>query len=286
MYYVDCTIVSYNSASDLPRCIESLQRQLDVHVGITVVDNASSDDSAAIAERLGAVVVRNGGNRGFSAAVNQGTRHGTAPWVLVFNPDAVFPANGIAQLIKTADSRRGIGCVGPRVVNEDGTEYPSGRRFPTIVDATVHALLGRVKPDNPATQRYHAREIDRTSTATVDWVSGCCMLAPRQVWEDLGGLDEAYFMYVEDMDFCLRARKVGYATLYEPSVSVTHLGGRSSRSRRIRSIYHHHLGALRFQWRLGTGISRVLTIPFAAVFLGLRFALTAAASLVQWFGNR
>ncbi|WP_179118233.1 glycosyltransferase family 2 protein [Saccharothrix sp. ALI-22-I] len=286
MYEVDCTVVSYNSASDLPRCIESLQKASGARVNITVVDNASSDDSAATAERLGVTVVRNRDNRGFAAAVNQGARNGTAPWVLVFNPDAVLPRDGLTRLIDTARSQDRVGCVGPRVVGEDGAEYPSGRRFPNLTDAAVHAVLGKAIPNNFATRRYHARDVDRTRTVAVDWVSGCCMLIPRTVWEELGGLDEAYFMYIEDMDFSLRARKIGYATLYEPAVSVMHLGGRSSRSRRIRSIYHHHVGALRFQWRLGAGTPRVLAFPLAAAFLLLRFAALTALSAVRGFGKR
>jgi N-acetylglucosaminyl-diphospho-decaprenol L-rhamnosyltransferase len=106
------------------------------------------------------------------------------------------------------------------------------------------------------------------------------MLIPRPVWERLNGLDEAYFMYVEDMDFCLRARKIGFTTLYEPAVSVTHIGGRSSRSRQVRSIYHH-VGALRLHWRLGNGITRMATFPAAALFLALRGTASAALSMAH-----
>jgi N-acetylglucosaminyl-diphospho-decaprenol L-rhamnosyltransferase len=151
VFDVDCVIVSYNSAHDLPRCIGSMQGQVGLRMTITVVDNASADDSAAVAAGLGVKVVRNEENRGFAAAVNQGLRGSDSPWVLTFNPDAALPEGGVQRLIETAVAGDQIGCVGPRVVGEDGVEYPSGRRFPNIRDAVVHALLGKAKPNNSAT---------------------------------------------------------------------------------------------------------------------------------------
>lgn len=101
-------------------------------------------------------------------------------------------------------------------------------------------------------------------------MSGCCMLLPRQAWEDVGGFDECYFMYVEDIDLCFRLRKSGWRTLFVPSATVQHVGGRSSCRRPLRSIYHHHRGAIRFYWRSASAWHRPVTGPLATLVLAIR----------------
>ena len=283
---IDCVIVAYNSAEDLPDSVGSVQRQVGVRTNVTVVDNASADDSAAVARELGVQVIENGSNRGFAVAVNAGLRAGTAPWVLIFNPDAALPEDGLARLVATAESVDSCGCVGPRIANLDGTEYASGRRFPDLWTAAAHALLGRLAPGNPATRRYHARDIDRTKTTAVDWVSGCCMVLRRSTWESLGGLDESYFMYLEDVDLCFRLKQAGQVTVYEPAVSVPHIGGRSSRSKRLATIYYHHASALRFYRRANTTPLGRSLLPLAALVLAARGALLSVGPALRLAGRK
>lgn len=272
---VDCVVVSYNSAVDLPDCLGSVAHQRGADVAMTVVDNCSADDSVVTAHDHGARVLTNSSNRGFAAAVNQGLRGGRSPWVLIINPDARLMQGGLRAMIDAVSRSDRIGCVGPRTTDTAGNAYPSARSFPGVFTAVVHGLLGSVWPGNPATKRYHTNNCVSTVAAKVDWVSGCCMLLPRRAWEDVDGFDERYFMYVEDMDLCFRLRKSGWRTMLEPGAIVQHVGGRSSRYRPLRSIYHHHRGAIRFYWRSASPWHRPVTGPLATVVLAIR-AVTAA----------
>jgi N-acetylglucosaminyl-diphospho-decaprenol L-rhamnosyltransferase len=267
---VDCVVVAYNSAEDLPACLGSLAEQHDIAVGVTVVDNCSSDPSAACARERGARVIVNSSNRGFAAAVNQGLHGGSAAWVLILNPDARIEPGGVQAMIDAAVRGHRVGCVGPKTTDPSGATYPSARSFPGIVTALVHGILGGVWPGNPATKRYHATTGATGESGQVDWVSGCCMLLPRQAWDEIGGFDERYFMYVEDMDLCFRLRKAGWRTIFEPTATIMHVGGRSSRRRPVRSIYHHHRGAIRFYWRSAAAWHRPVTGPLATIALVVR----------------
>ena len=267
---VDCVVVAYNSAEDLPACLGSLSEQQDVAVAVTVVDNCSSDQSAVVAREHGARVIVNSSNRGFAAAVNQGLRGGGAAWVLILNPDARIEPGRVQVMIDAVTRGCRVGCVGPKTTGPSGAIYPSARSFPGIVTALVHGVLGAVWPGNPATKRYHATTGATGEAGQVDWVSGCCMLLPRQAWDEVGGFDERYFMYVEDMDLCFRLRKAGWRTVFEPAATIMHVGGRSSRRRPVRSIYHHHRGAIRFYWRSAAAWHRPVTGPLATIALVVR----------------
>lgn len=277
---VDCVVVSYNSAEDLPVCLGSLAEQDGVDVAVTVVDNASVDASAEVARDLGARVMVNRGNRGFAAAVNQGLKDGSSPWVLIINPDARLSESGVRAMLEAAAGGHRVGCVGPRTTDLVGTAYPSARAFPGVFTAVGHGVLGKLWPGNPATRRYHADRVVGSSATEVDWVSGCCMLLPREAWEQVGGFDERYFMYVEDMDLCFRLSRRGWRTVFEPGATVVHAGGRSSRRRPLRSIYHHHRGAIRFYWRSAAPWHRPVTGPLATVALAVRGLMVGALTVV------
>ncbi|MGH3550651.1 MAG: glycosyltransferase family 2 protein [Pseudonocardiaceae bacterium] len=278
---VDCVVVSYNSATDLPACIDSLTSQEGVSPCVVVVDNLSSDDSVGTARQLGSVVIANDSNRGFAAAVNQGLQLGSAPWVLILNPDAQMMCGALCALLERAQAEASVGCVGPRTLDDDGTEYPSRRSFPGIMTATIHGLLGSVWPANPATRRYHADDTPHDQASIVDWVSGSCMLLPRRAWESVGGFDERYFMYVEDMDLCFRLRRAGWKTVYEPTATIMHARGQSSRHRPLRSVLHHHVGAARFYWRSANRWHRPITWPVAVLVLAVRSAAQVSAGALR-----
>ncbi len=274
-------MVSYNSAADLPTCIDSLTSQEGISTRVVVVDNLFCDDSVGTARQRGSAVIANNSNRGFAAAVNQGLQQGSAPWVLILNPDAQMASSALRTLIERAQAEATVGCVGPRTLNDDGTDYPSRRSFPSILTAAVHGLLGSVWPANPATRRYHADDIPRDQSSVVDWVSGSCMLLPRRAWESVGGFDERYFMYVEDMDLCFRLRYAGWKTVYEPAATIMHSRGQSSRHRPLRSVLHHHVGAARFYWRSASRWHRPITWPLAVLALAVRGAAQVSAGALR-----
>ncbi|MGH3832444.1 MAG: glycosyltransferase family 2 protein [Pseudonocardiaceae bacterium] len=273
---VDCVVVSYNSAVDLPACIDSLTSQDGIVARVVVVDNHSCDDSVGTARQRACAVIVNDSNLGFAAAVNQGLQGGSAKWVLILNPDARMTPGALCALLGRAQADATVGCVGPRTLDDDGAEYPSRRSFPNMMTAAVHGLLGPVWPANPATRRYHAADTPRDQSSAVDWVSGSCMVLPRRAWESVGGFDERYFLYVEDMDLCFRLRRSGWKTVYEPAATIIHSRGRSSRHRRLRSVLHHHVGAARFYWRSASRWHRPITWPLAVLVLAVRGAAQAS----------
>jgi N-acetylglucosaminyl-diphospho-decaprenol L-rhamnosyltransferase len=275
-------LVTYESAEDLPACIASLPRAAAPHeLEILVVDNASRDDSAGVGRTLGAKVVESHRNLGYSRAANRGAAETAAPWLLVANPDTLLAPGSLARLVATAEADPRIACIGPRLRNLDGSDYPTGRRFPSLLVGGLHALLGPVWPDNPATRRYHLTDLDRTQPARVDWVSGACMLLRRSAFDAVGGFDGSYFMYFEDMDLCLRLARAGWKIVLEPRAIVEHVVGGSTRSAPYRKVLDHHRSTLRFYRRRYARDPRLVLLPLVAAALLVRGAASIARTALQ-----
>ena len=279
---VAVVLVTYESAADLPGCLASLPAAADGHaLEVVVVDNASSDQSVGIARQLDVKVLENHANLGYSRAVNRGAASTGAPWILVANPDTRMEPGSLARLVARGEADPAIGCVGPRLRNPDGSDYPTGRRFPSLLMGTLHALLAPHWPGNPATRRYHLTDLDRSRAGEVDWVSGACMLLRRSAFEAVGGFDEAYFMYFEDMDLCLRLARAGWRVVFEPRAAVQHTVGGSTRSAPYRKVYNHHRSALRFYCRRYARDPRILLAPLVAATLAARGVVSLAAVRVR-----
>jgi N-acetylglucosaminyl-diphospho-decaprenol L-rhamnosyltransferase len=275
-------LVTYESAEDLPACIASLPRAAAPHeLELLVVDNASRDDSAGVGRTLGAKVVESHRNLGYSRAANRGAAETAAPWLLVANPDTLLAPGSLARLVATAEADPRIACIGPRLRNLDGSDYPTGRRFPSLLVGGLHALLGPVWPDNPATRRYHLTDLDRTQPARVDWVSGACMLLRRSAFDAVGGFDGSYFMYFEDMDLCLRLARAGWKIVLEPRAIVEHVVGGSTRSAPYRKVLDHHRSTLRFYRRRYARDPRLVLLPLVAAALLVRGAASIARTALQ-----
>ena len=195
--------------------------------------------------------------------------------MLICNPDVVVEPDALDRLADALDADPGLAIVGPQVLEPDGTRYPSARRFPSLIEGAGHAIAGRLVPHNRFSRRYRMTDMESEKTTGVDWVSGSCMLVRRKVFEELGGFDEAYFMYGEDVDLCWRAHQAGYGVAYVPTASVTHVGGISTRRTPYRMLAAHHRSALRFATRSLSGPRR-LALPAVAVALGLRFVAEVA----------
>ncbi|MGI9080047.1 MAG: glycosyltransferase family 2 protein [Acidimicrobiales bacterium] len=271
---VSAVVVNYNTRAYLLRCVASLRA--DGVQEIVVVDNDSDDGSqAAMAAVDDATFVPSGANLGFGSAANIGAAATSGRLLLIMNPDAVVVPGAVPALAAALDADDGLAVVGPRVENPDGTCYPSARRFPALGVAVGHAFLGLVRPDNRFTRRYKMLDVDRDRAADVDWVSGTCMLARRSAFEAVGGFDEAYFMYVEDVDLCWRLHRAGWRVGYEPRARVVHKVGASSDLAPYRMIAAHHRSLLRFAARTSTGPRRLL-LPVVAVGLAVRTVLAWA----------
>ena len=276
-------VVSFNSAAYLPECLRSLRSEGVVDV--VVVDNASSDGSVQ-ATRVAdpdVRVVETGANLGFGSAANRGVATTLSEYVLILNPDTVVEPGAVKALSEALDRDPGLAVVGPRMENLDGTVYPSVRRFPDLNVAFGHAFLGLVWPANRYTRRYRMLDWDHDQPAPdVDWVGGACLMVRRAAFDVVGGFDEAYFMYVEDVDLCWRLGQAGWRIGYEPGGRVVHALGGSSRMAPYRMIAAHHRSLLRFVSKSTSGARRA-TVPVVAAGLAVR---TLAAWAHHALGGR
>jgi len=236
-------ILNYNTRDHLRACLKSVQAEgsaLDSEV--IVVDNASVDGSAEMvaAEFPWARLIRAPRNGGFAYGNNLALREARGAAVMLLNPDTEVPHGAFAALLArlTADPR--VGVVGPKLLRPDGSMHLASRRsFPTPSVAFYRLSgLSRVFPANPRFGRYNLTYVDPDVALDVDSVCGACMLVRREVIERIGLLDERFFMYGEDLDWCLRARQAGWTVRYEPSIVVLHQHGAASRQRALRTNFH------------------------------------------------
>lgn len=224
-------IVSFNARADLERCLESLHAAPPVATNeILVVDNGSTDDSAGAARRWPNVTVLElGANLGFARANNAGIRAGSGTNILLLNSDTIVPAGAIDRLIAELDRDPTVAIVGPRLVDGSGrAELSFGRMIGPLNELRQQRLATSGAVDALTRARRHP-----------DWVSGACLLVRRSDAEAVGGLDERYFMYTEDVDFCAAIRARGRAILFAPEVEVIHLRGRSAASAPIATRDHY-----------------------------------------------
>jgi N-acetylglucosaminyl-diphospho-decaprenol L-rhamnosyltransferase len=216
-------IVNFCQWRNTARLTRQLRRCEAVRRGaaeVVIIDNHSPADRLAqkLRRLSGVSVVRNPENHGFARAVNRGSRLSRGEWVLLLNPDVTVPdgfLDGVldaAQRWPARDPRAGV--IGFQLRNRDGTKQASSGPFPTLLGTVAGLLLPR--------SRRKTRHRPLTARRPVPWVTGGCLLVRRDCFEEVGGLDERFFLYYEDVDFCRRARRAGWSVWYEPALRVTH----------------------------------------------------------------
>jgi N-acetylglucosaminyl-diphospho-decaprenol L-rhamnosyltransferase len=265
-------IVNFNTGEWLGRCLRSIEvARGDLAVDIVVVDNDSRDGSADVAETMpGVRLIRNPTNRYLSPAWNQGAAATDAPYLLFLNPDTEWFAGSLGDLLRVAHADRSAGIVGPLLRNVDGTVYASGRRFPGLLDGLGHAFVSLVRSDNVFTRRYRMDDWDRTTPRVVDWVSGACMLMPRAAFDAVGGFDERFPLYAEELDIATRLRDAGWHVRFTPEVEVIHAVGVSTGGDRRphRLVVMHSTSLSRYYAAHRAAGWRRVTLP--VVWLALR----------------
>jgi len=272
-------VINYEAGDALYECVRSLLD--DTSAGrppaVVVVDNGSSDGSAAAVARSSpaVTVLHPGANLGYARAANLGIAATHAPVVAVCNPDLEVEKGAAGALVRRLATEPDLGAVGPLIRNTDGTIYPSARSDPRVRDAVGHGLLGFVWRTNPFTRRYRQLDADPSRPRDVDWVSGAAVWLRRDALDTVGGWDERYFMYVEDVDLCWQLRRRGWRVGYEPGGVVTHVQGATTAKHPYHMITEHHRSLYRFASKRWRGARR-LALPFAAAFLAVRAALAMA----------
>jgi N-acetylglucosaminyl-diphospho-decaprenol L-rhamnosyltransferase len=224
---IDVVVVSYNSRDKLRGCVAPLAGNDEV--AVVVVDNASPDGSLEAVAGLPLATVQTGRNGGFAHGVNVGWRAGAAPYVLLLNPDASIDVAALCRLADVLDAEPAVGAVAPKILDADGSVDPSLRRFARLRSTWARALfLHRVFPRAAWTDELVHDPAAYERPCSPEWVSGACILVRRAALERLGGLDERFFLYREDMDLCRRLRDAGWDVRYEPAAVVHHDGGASA----------------------------------------------------------
>ena len=263
MVKVSAVVVDYRAGEALARCVASLHANGVAEV--VVVDNAESPESALSLGEEAATVVATGVNLGYGRGVNRGAALATGEYLVISNPDVVVHDGAVPALVGYLEAHPNVGIVAPRIERTDATVYPSQRVFPNVWLAGAHALLAPLWPDNPATRRYRAARAD----GTVEWVSGAFFVMRRADFEAVGGFDERFFMFAEDMDLCWRVREHGLEIAAVNEAVVTHAEGVSRRHASRAMLVAHHVSALRFEAYHARGWRRLL-VPVAGAVLGLR----------------
>ena len=279
---VGAVIVNYNARKHILRCIESLRAEGVER--IVIADNASTDgtEDAVRAAYPDVHYHQTGANLGYGTGVNRGVARldRDPPYLLVLNPDTIVEPGSVKALIAAMEANPRCGIVGPRIEDLDGVVYPSARVFPTLIDSIGHAFLGLVMPNNPFTRRYRMLDQEHRAAAPVDWVSGSCLLVRREAWDAIGGFDEGYFMYAEDVDICWRAHEAGWGVVFEPAARVVHVQGASTDLHPYWMIAEHHKALLRYAARSTRGWQRAL-LPVMALGLLARTPMAWAHRFIE-----
>jgi GT2 family glycosyltransferase len=260
-------IVNYRKGKLLLDCLESVFRTADaMPVEVIVVDNASQDDTGrTVPDRFPQVrLVLNAQNVGFARGTNQGLALAAAPLCLWLNPDAVLQPGALHELVDFFRRHPDAAAVGPRMIGPDGQLQYSCRAFPTLGTAffTRYSLLRRAWPGNPVSSRYLLSDWDHAGVRQVDWISGSCLLTSRDVLSRVGPLDEAYFLFNEDVDWCRRAADAGLRVYYDAHALVVHHIGASKGRLPAWLVLERHKGMFRY-YRKHMRRSRWLDLPVA-----------------------
>jgi GT2 family glycosyltransferase len=267
---VAVVVVSYNTRADLLRCLSALDETVTLPIEVVVVDNASADGSAdAVRGAFPKVrVIENAQNVGFSRANNVGVRETSAPDVLILNSDAELRPACLETLCGVLDRQPELGAVGPRTLGGDGSIQVSfGPALTPLAEWRQRRLVRGVR----ARAAWALREAERLAAHEhePDWLSASCLLARRSAFDAVGGFDEGFFLYEEDVDFCLRLRRAGWRLRFTPAAQVVHRLGRSMEKAPALARLEYDRSHLRY-YRKHNGF--VWT-------LALRLALLASAGL-------
>lgn len=244
-------VINMNGRKLLDDCLESLRAAAPRHrLEVLVVDNGSHDGSPQMVKEKypEAILVRNKENRGFTRANNQGIERSAGRYVLLLNNDTRVLPGAFSDAIEYMDTRPDAGAAGLKLLNEDGSLQLSCRRFPSFSQAIFnrYSFLTRLFPNNPYSRHYLMTDFQHDRVQEVDWVSGACLMFRRSVLDRIGALDERFFMYSEDVDYCYRVWQIGRKVIYIPTAQVYHLIGQDTRKVRVKLTYERHKSMYKF----------------------------------------
>ena len=235
---VSAVVVTYNAMPWVERCLESVRDCETI-----VVDHGSTDGTVeAVRERFPGVEVVEQENRGLAAGWNAGIRRASGRYFLILNADAWLLGDAVQRLIAFADERPDAAVVGPRLRNPDGSLQRSVRAFPTLWRlATEYLFLRKLAPDSRFLNAFYAGGFAHDRVCEADFLMGACMLVRRNAVDDVGLLDENFFLFSEEVDWCYRFRRAGWKVVFFPGAEAIHVGGAAHGGRMFREQVRGHL---------------------------------------------
>ncbi len=284
----DIIIVNYKSTEYLLGCIKTVYESLgDYPADIIIKDNGSENLDSVIKIFPKIKLEKFGVNLGFAAAVNKAIRDCSAPFVILLNPDTKMGPHFFRLMLQYMLERPDVGVIGPKILNQDGSVQGSARAFPTLFSGFFGrtSLLTRLFPNNWITRKnILTGRINGTNPVDVDWVSGACMIVRRSAIEEVGGMDEQFFMYWEDVDWCKRMWAKGWRVVYYPEAHIVHFVGGSSDKRPIRSLFAFHRSCYLYFVKYSVRPQWILK-PLALFGLSLRFLFLSMLYVLRkkWF---
>lgn len=249
-------IVTYNSQALVCPLLDHLQREIaEMAAEVVVVDNASRDGTAAaIREQHPWVrVIASPRNLGFAAGNNLAAQHARGRTLLLLNPDAMPAPGALRRALALLEQNPQVGLAGGQLRAPDGSRQPSARMFPTLRDEffTLAGLAARF-PSSRLFARLDRRWANPDESAQVDWIPGAFVFLPARVWAKLGGFDERFFMYYEEVDLCRRLREAGWTVMYWPELQALHIGGASART--VQHARVSRAGSQLESWRMRSAL--------------------------------
>ena len=283
-------ILSWNVRDLLRRCLSSLPLS-DLDVEIIAVDAASADGSAEMvrAEFPGVKLITSPENLGYTRGNNLGLRTAVGRYLLILNPDTEIVGEAITQMLAYMDAHPRVGVLGPQLLNLDHTIQSTRRRFPSLATGFFESTWFQPLAPRSLLDRYFARDLTDNAAGEVDWVVGAALLVRREAYEQVGGFDEGFFMYSEEMDWCRRMKAAGWQVIYFPAARIlhheakssaqvpaaTHIRFNTSKVRYFRK-YHGALAAETLRWFLLGSFAFQLVLEFAKGLVGHEREMRAA----------
>ncbi len=286
---IDIIIVNYNSSDFTIDCLNSVKDALQGRQAkIYVQDNASSDRPERIQELFPEIILKqNHSNLGFAKAVNQALQQGESEYILLLNPDTRIADDFFDTTLDYMENHPGIGILGPKILDNDGMLQNSARAFPTPLTAFFgrSSFLSKRFPGNPITSRnLLSLKSDGKTPMQVDWVSGACMVIRRKSLPSVGLLDERFFMYWEDADWCRRMWECGLEVVYFPRALVYHYAGGSSEKKPVKSLFEFHKSVYFYLFKKQNAGSFLVPLVLCALFF--RFTFLSLFYGIRCFSDR
>lgn len=284
-------IINWNSAAYLEQCLRSLYAHTQgVEMEVIVLDNASFDGSRELVERQFSQVgfIQSEQNLGFAKGNNVAVKHASGGLLLFLNPDTEVRGPAITHLLDAAKSVPRPGALGARLLNADGTLQTSCvEAFPTIANQILDSNMARRWFPKAHLWGSAALYSNSTTPVVVDRVSGACLMTPRLVFNQVGGFDEHYFMYADDLEYCLKVHRAGYRNYYVPEAELVHYGGKSSSQApgHFASVMMAESSWQFFRREYGPMRARLYRCSLAVRAVS-RLCLLAPACLLPWRQNR